>query len=85
MPILGSLGAISESSYRGNLDDYADDFSFVNINNAEPGTLYTSGIATITGINYKIKVSVVGAGTSFSVNGDAFSTSPRFATDGNTI
>ena len=85
MPILGSLGAISESSYRGNLDDYADDFSFVNINNAEPGTLYTSGIATITGINYKIKVSVVGAGTSFSVNGDAFSTSPRFARDGNTI
>lgn len=85
MPILGSLGAISENSFRGNLDDYADDFAFTNITNANPGTLYTSGIATITGINYKIRVSVVGAGTSFSVNGDAFSTSPRFMRDGNTL
>lgn len=84
-PILGSIGAISESSYRGNLDDYANDFSFTNVDNANPGTLYTSGIATITGINYKIKVSVVGAGASFSVNGDAFSTSPRFMRNGNEI
>jgi len=84
-PILGSIGAMSESSYRGNLDDYANDFSFTNVDNANPGTLYTSGIATITGINYKIKVSVVGAGASFSVNGDAFSTSPRFMRNGNEI
>ena len=84
-PILGTIGAMSESSYRGNLDDYANDFSFINVDNANPGTLYTSGIATITGINYKIKVSVVGAGASFSVNGDAFSTSPRFMRNGNEI
>ena len=84
-PILGTIGAMSESSYRGNLDDYANDFSFTNVDNANPGTLYTSGIATITGINYKIKVSVVGAGASFSVNGDAFSTSPRFMRNGNEI
>jgi hypothetical protein len=76
-PILGSIGGMSHEAYRGNLDDYADDFFFNNISNAEPGVLYTSGITTITGINNKIRVSV-GTGGSFSVNGDAFSTSPRF-------
>ena len=83
-PILGSIGAMSHEAYRGNLDDYADDFSFNNISNAEPGVLYTSGIATITGINNKIKVSI-NSGGSLSVNGDAFSTAPRFIKNGDEI
>ena len=29
-PILGSVGAMSHDAYRGNLDDYADDFFFQN-------------------------------------------------------
>jgi len=83
-PILGSIGGMSHEAYRGNLDDYADDFSFENIINAEPGVAYTSGIATITGINNKIKVSI-GIGASFSVNGDAFLTSPTFIRDGDEL
>ena len=83
-PLLGSTGGISHEAYRGNLDDYADDFSFSNIFNAEPGVLYTSGITTITGINNKIRVSV-GTGGSFSVNGDAFSTSPKFIRSGDEL
>ena len=83
-PILGSVGAMSHDAYRGNLDDYADDFFFQNINNAEPGVTYISGITTITGINNKIKVTV-GTGGSFSVNGDAFSTSPKFIRSGDEL
>jgi len=83
-PLIGSIGGISEYAYRGTLDDYPDEFLFNNITNAEPGVNYTSGITTITGINYKTKVSV-GAGGSFSVNGDAFSTAPRFLRSGDEL
>lgn len=83
-PLLGSIGGISEYSYRGNLDDYPDDFFFENIDDAEPGVSYTSGITTITGINNKIRVSV-SAGASFSINGGAFSTSPTFIREGDEL
>jgi hypothetical protein len=77
MPILGAIGNASEYAYRGNLDDWPNEFLFNNRSNAEPGVAYTTGITTITGINYKAKVSISGFG-SFSVNGGAFDTSPKF-------
>jgi hypothetical protein len=77
MPLLGAIGNASEYAYRGNLDDWPDDFTFAEISSASPGTSYTTGITTITGINYVAKVSISGFG-SFSVNGGAFDTSPKF-------
>ena len=76
-PLLGSIGGASEYAYRGNLDDWPDEFNFTALTNQEPGGIYTSGITTITGINYKAKVTISGVG-SFSVNGGAFDTSPKF-------
>jgi len=76
-PLLGSIGGASEYAYRGNLDDWPDEFNFTTLTNQEPGGIYTSGITTITGINYKAKVTISGVG-SFSVNGGAFDTSPKF-------
>lgn len=76
-PLIGSIGAVSEYSYRGNLDDYPNPFSFTDIEDTTPGTAYTTGITTITGINYKAKISISGFG-SFSVNGGAFTTSTSF-------
>jgi hypothetical protein len=83
-PLLGSIGAISEYSYRGNLEDYPDPFSFTNETNAEPGTAYTTGITTITGINYKARISISGFG-SFSINGGAFTTSSSFIRNNETV
>lgn len=83
-PLIGSIGGSSNYAYRGNLDNYADDFSFNNIFDAEPGQNYNSNVVTITGINNKIRVSV-SAGASFSVNGSAFSTSPTFLSKNDTL
>jgi hypothetical protein len=83
-PLIGSIGGSSTYAYRGNLDDYADDFSFDNVFNAEPGQTYNSNIVTITGINNQIKVSV-SAGASFSVNSSAFSTASTFVRNGDTL
>lgn len=83
-PLLGSIGAVSEYSYRGNLDDYPNSFTFTDVTNAEPGTAYTTGITTITGINYKAKVSISGFG-SFSINGGAFTTSTSFIRNNETV
>jgi hypothetical protein len=76
-PLLGSIGGASEYAYRGTLDDWPNDFQFTSLTNQEPGGIYTSGITTITGINYNAKVSISGDG-SFSVNGGAFNTAPKF-------
>jgi hypothetical protein len=83
-PLLGSIGAVSEYSYRGNLDDYPNTFTFTNVSDAEPGTAYTTGITTITGINYKAKVSISGVG-SFSVNGGGFTTTSSFIRNNDTV
>lgn len=76
-PLLGSIGGASEYAYRGNLDDWPDEFNFISLTDQEPGGIYTSGITTITGINYKALVTISGVG-SFSVNGGALSTSPKY-------
>lgn len=83
-PLLGSIGAVSEYSYRGNLDDYPNTFTFTNVSDAEPGTAYTTGITTITGINYKARVSISGVG-SFSVNGGGFTTTSSFIRNNDTV
>lgn len=84
MPILGSIGGASEGAYKGNLDDYPNPFSFENVVDAEPGEIYRSGIATITGLNYKAKVTI-GVGASVSVNGGAFSTESQYVSNNDTI
>lgn len=84
MPLLGAIGNASEYAYRGNLDDWPNEFVFAGISSASPGTSYTTGITTITGINYKAKVSISGSG-SFSVNGGAFNTDPKIIRNNDTV
>jgi hypothetical protein len=71
MPLLGSYGGSSEYAYRGTIDDFPDDFSFVNQSDAIPGQLFTSNQVTITGINNRALVTV-SAGASVSVNGGSY-------------
>ena len=83
-PLIGSIGGSSNYAYRGTLDNYSDEFFFTNVSNAEPGQTYNSNIVTISGINNAIRVSV-GSGVSYSVNGGAFSTTPSFLRNGDTL
>lgn len=83
-PLLGALGDSSEYAYRGTLDDVPNDFNFTNVTNANPGTAYTSGSVTITGINNKVLVTV-SAGASVAVNSGIFTSGPTFVRSGETI
>ena len=67
MPLIGAQGPGSQIAFRGNLDEFPDEFIFPEVIEVEPGE---SGISTevqITGINYKSLVTVVGSGASVSV------------------
>lgn len=83
MPLLSVIGGGSEYAYRGNYDNWPDQFSFTNQSNVIPGTLVTTQI-TITGINYK---SIVTGTNSIliSINGGAFISSPQTIRNGQTI
>lgn len=83
-PLLGALGDSSEYAYRGTLDDVPADFNFTNVTNGEPGTAYTTGPVTITGLNNKVRVSV-SAGASIAVNSGIFTSGPSFVRSGETI
>lgn len=83
-PLLGAVGDSSEYSYRGTLDDLPDDFSFINVSNAEPGIAYTTGPVTISGINNKILVSV-SAGASIAVSSGIFTSGPVYVRNNQTI
>jgi hypothetical protein len=83
-PLLGALGDSSEYAYRGTLDDVPADFNFTNITGGEPGTAYTSGPVTITGLNNKVLVTV-SAGASVAVNSGIFTSGPTFIRSGDTI
>lgn len=80
MPLLGSSSGSSEQSYRGNLDDFPNQFTLNPITNLEPGQ---SGIATtiISGINYQAIVTATNNAL-ISINGGSYSTatlsSPRY-------
>lgn len=56
MPLIGAQGPGSNISWRGNLDEYPDAFSFVQVEEIFPGTAGTCTAETITGINYKALV-----------------------------
>jgi len=56
MPLIGAQGPGSNISWRGNLDEYPDAFSFVEVTEVFPGTATTCAPVTITGINYKALV-----------------------------
>lgn len=67
MPLIGAQGPGSQIAWRGNLDEYPDEFQFSAITEVEPGF---SGISTeviITGINYKALVAAVGSAASVRV------------------
>lgn len=85
MPILGAKGGASESSYRGELDDIPGIIGFSSVVDADPGVTYTSGIATISGLNYRSKVSIVGTGASFSINGSPFISTVGYVKNGDTV
>ena len=53
MPLIGAQGPGSNIAWRGNLDEYPDAFSFVEVTEIFPGTAATCSPVTITGINYK--------------------------------
>lgn len=53
MPLIGAQGPGSNISWRGNLDEYPDAFSFVEVTEVFPGAAATCSPVTITGINYK--------------------------------
>jgi phosphatidylethanolamine-binding protein (PEBP) family uncharacterized protein len=88
MPLLGSYGGSSEYAYRGTIDDFPDDFSFINQTNAIPGDIFTSNQVTITGINNRALVRV-SAGASVSINGGSYviptEASPVFITNNQTL
>lgn len=87
-PLLGSYGGSSEYAYRGTIDDWPDDFSFVDQFDVAPGGTYTSNSQTITGINNRAIVRV-SAGASVAINGGPYviptDASPVFIRNNQTI
>ena len=67
MPLIGAQGPGSNISWRGNLDEYPDSFSFTEVLDIFPGTAATCSPTTITGINYKALVTAVGSAASVRV------------------
>lgn len=79
-PLLGSAGGSSEYAFRGTLDDwpvaFASSLAAQDITGADPGTTRTATL-TVTGINYKARVTVEYPNTTVSINGG----SPVLATE----
>lgn len=67
MPLIGAQGPGSNISWRGNLDEYSDEFNFPEVINVLPGDPGISTSQTITGINYKAGVTAVGSACSVRV------------------
>ena len=82
-PILGSVGGVSEYSFRGNLDDVPNSIILQNLTDVEPGSV---GVATttITGLNYKALATVTG-GAEFSVNAGSYTTLPKSIANNQTL
>lgn len=62
MPLLGAIGNASEYAFRGTYDNYPFDIDFIDLIDAEPGQIYTTGLKTLDGINYKVPISISGDG-----------------------
>jgi hypothetical protein len=67
MPLIGAQGPGSNISWRGNLDEYPDEFNFPEVIDVLPGDPGISTSQTITGINYKAGVTAVGSACSVRV------------------
>ncbi len=71
-PLLGSSGGSSEYAFRGTLDDWPvafdADLSAQNLLNQEPGSTVTATL-TVTGLNYKARLTVDYPNTTVSING----------------
>lgn len=62
MPLLGAIGNASEYSFRGTYDNYPLNIDFGNLTEAEPGDIYLTPLKEVTGINYKVPISISGDG-----------------------
>lgn len=87
-PLLGSAGGSSEYSYRGTIDDWPNDFSFIDPPPVSPGGTYNSNTITISGINNRALVQV-SPGASVSINSGPYvvptELSPVFIKNNQTI
>lgn len=72
-PLISSFGGSSEQSYRGTLDDWPVPFdanlASQNLVNQDPGTTVTASL-TVTGLNYKTRITVEDLNASVSINGN---------------
>lgn len=62
MPLLGAIGNASKYSFRGTYDNYPFDIDFGNLENVEPGKIYTTSVKLIEDINYKVPLAISGDG-----------------------
>lgn len=74
-PLLGSTGGSSEYSFRGTLDDWPNDFTSAltsqNITGLTPSGPFPVANITVTGINYKARVTVDNPEALLSIDGGA--------------
>jgi len=83
-PLLGSTGLVSYYSYRGNIDTLPDVFSIgADVTDVEIDAEITR-TTTITGINYKAKVTP-SSGATISVNGSAYTSTPQYVKNNQSI
>lgn len=83
-PLLGSTGLVSYYSYRGNIDTLPDVFSIgADVTDVEIDAEITR-TTTITGINYKAKVTP-SSGATISVNGSAYTSTPQYVRNNQSI
>ena len=67
MPLIGAQGPGSQIAWRGNLDEFPDEFNLTEVVEVFPGVAATSAPTTITGINYKALVTAVGSAASVRI------------------
>jgi hypothetical protein len=94
-PLLGSTGGSSEYAYRGTLDDWPNPFatalSAQNIIGTQSPTVSATAILTVTGLNYKARVTVENDNATLSIDGGVTYVPARstdaavFTRDNNTI
>jgi hypothetical protein len=64
-------------------DQAPDAFSFIPVNNATPGTVYTSNAITVSGIEMPVAISI--AGGSYSINGGGYTNSAGTVASGDRV
>jgi hypothetical protein len=84
-PLLGSTGLVSYYSYRGNIDTLPDVFSIgANVTDVEISAEITRTVASVTGINYKAKVTP-SSGATISVNGSGYTSTAQYVRNGQSV